>query len=415
MAELLAGGTGHSTFAPLSHSQTISIAKHLQDQICEMQARLDDFQAEYSRTKEQMQAMQQGLRKDFEAVHDLQDGLASANALVDSTRKDLARTNSNVQQLSAKQEEANNGISSLREAQKVAAMNRSKMQSEMDKCIATCNDIRAALEKQTNSEVNTLRDDFSRLTIEVRNMRDDTDTLKESAQAARDAERASALHGQSMKDDIQKTNSLMQVLDQRSAEMGRFLKKTRQIVDDHETKHTQMEENQEKLRNEVLEVFGGLKAANHEVKQVQEKLESTSNDLGATQVYLTNQQMRWDQTRQELDITKSNVRSLKDGHDMATARAQELAGQLETTKCIALDTKRGLLDTNSVVLPNLTLENLGAPIGVPRKPLTARGDMRPTNLKPLPKKVAPGGSPANKQEHRSSGAGNPEMDRMAWI
>lgn len=403
MAEILAGGTGHITHAPLSHSQTIDIAKFLQDQIKEIQGRLDDFQAEYSRTKEDMTVMQQNLRKDFDLVHSLQDGAASMGALLDATRKDLARTNGNAQQLSERQEEANKAISALEEARKAANMKMQKMDKDVQHCVSTCNDIRNTLEKQVTSEVQKTTDNLSKINLLVGHLKDDVEMLQEDGHKAREQQRTQSLYGQGMADDIQKTNSLLQMLDQRTGDIGRGLQKTRQLVDDHEHKHTKIDEDHDKMRNEVKQVAGGLAAVSSHVRQVSEELGKTSNSVTATQEQLMNTCMRLDHTGQELDITKNNVRSLKTAHEMASAKATDMASQLEKTKAIAIDTKKGLIDTNSLVLPNLNFDALS---GGPRKPISARGDLpgaRPVNLKPLPKKIASGTAQSNR------------VDVMAWI
>mmetsp|Transcript_51083 Transcript_51083/g.89242 ORF Transcript_51083/g.89242 Transcript_51083/m.89242 type:complete len:421 (+) Transcript_51083:27-1289(+) len=420
MAELLAGGSGHSSFAPLSHSQTISIAKHLQDQVSEVQTRFDDFMAEYSHTKEKMQEMQRELRKDFEAVHQLQDDLAGANATIDSTRRDLARTNMTVRELSSKLNEAtNNDVKFLKEAAKQSEMKMSKMTTEVKHCVDLGNGVRQDLENQVNLELTKIREEFRKMNVSVCRLGEDTAALQDSAQSLKADSSHAKIQRQYIRDDMAKTDTMLKVLEQRTADMNKYMKATRQIVDDSSHVCTKIEEDHDKLKSEVVQVYGGLKAVNTQVRSVQEGLEKTNSGLSATQGQLSHSFTCWDQTRQELDITKTNVRGLKEAHDLASARAHDLAGQLEATRMMAQDTRRGLIDTNSVVLPNLNL----ADMSLPRKPMTARGDMmathpgsRPLNLKPLPKKVAAQGSTGSKVNGQGSSPDSDKfMDRMAWI
>jgi len=402
----MAGGSGHATHAPLSHSQTISIAHHLQDQINQVSSRLDDFLAEYSHTKEQMQAMQRELRKDLEAVHELQDDVQHANKLIDSTRKDLARTNMNAQNLAEKLNDTNRNLNSLNEAHKHSTMVIQKTTTEVNHCVNVAKNNREGLEKQVTNEITKIREDFSRMSVLVSRLREDTLVLQDSTQSLKGETSSAAIQRQNMRDDLSNSNTMVKVLEQRTSEIGKFLKATRQIVEDNSNSCTKMEDNQNKLKSEVVEVFGGLKAVNTQVRSVQECLEKTNSGLNATQGQLTHSCTRSDQMRQELDITIQNVRSLKEAHERVSNHHRDLAGQLEATRMMAQETKRTLVDTNSLVLPNLHLGDMN---GLPRKPLSARGDMmasypgsRPVNLKPLPKKVVAPGSNAN-------------MDRMAWI
>lgn len=419
MAEFLAGASGHSSFAPLSHSQTVSIAKHLQDQISDIKSRFDEFISEYSHTKEEMQVMQKELRNDFEAVHDLQDGLASSNAIIDRTKQDLSRTNAIVSQLSGKLNEShNNDLKNLMDAQKHSELAMQKLHTEVDHCIDVGNRVRERLEKQINLEITQLKDDLKKTNLFVAHLKDDTSALQENSLALKADCRHASLQRQNMRDDMTKSDSMMKVLEQRTNDLGKSLKATQAIVDDNSNVCTKMEDNNNKLQSEMVQVASELKAANNLIRMGQEALGKTNSELQSTQGQLSHSCMIWEQTRQELDITKTNVRSLKEAHDLASVRANDLAGQLEATRLMAHDTRRGLMDTNSVVLPNLNLGDMS----MVRKPMSARADMmsthpgsRPLNLKPLPKKVPAQGSTGTVANRRGSPDPANVMDRMAWI
>merc|ERR1712118_433690 len=63
-------------------------------------------------------------------------------------------------------------------------------------------------------------------------------------------------------------------------------------------------------------------------------------------------------TRDVLEKTNANVRSLREGHEMVNATTRALQAHLEDTHAIAQSVKAGLKETNSVVLPNLTMDNV---------------------------------------------------------
>merc|ERR1712139_394006 len=99
--------------------------------------------------------------------------------------------------------------------------------------------------------------------------------------------------------------------------------------------------------------------------------------------------------RDVLEKTNSNVRSLREGHEMVNATTRALQAQLEDTHAIAQSVKAGLKETNSVLLPNLTMDNV-SPLSMGANPQhVAAGKTGATHIK----KVASGTAP----------------NRMAWI
>merc|ERR1719171_950446 len=66
------------------------------------------------------------------------------------------------------------------------------------------------------------------------------------------------------------------------------------------------------------------------------------------------------QQRSILEQTNSNVRGLRENYDMVNATTRALQAHLEDTHALCQAVKAGLKETNSVVLPNLSMDNVSA-------------------------------------------------------
>ena len=93
MADLLSGDGGkYSTFSPLSHSQTVAMGQHLQDQISALRSKVEELDHSFNHQNDHgVGSLQSRLHETEGRVQKLIDDLAHQNNKVDCGCRGLDR------------------------------------------------------------------------------------------------------------------------------------------------------------------------------------------------------------------------------------------------------------------------------------------------------------------------------------
>jgi chromosome segregation ATPase len=392
MAEILHGSSEHKTFAPLSHGQTLSVCQHLQALITQLQSQYNELRRDLKQTDDNVGALRAGLGNTNAAVHTNQENMQAMGAVIDGMKKDMGRTNVNVQKLQVGLEMTNENVAALREGAKVTNTNIQELRTANADNVRHIGLLREDVEKNVHGEISTLKDNLSKTNLALTNCRDDLEATKNKFNEFKEGLRKVDVQG--VKDDLAKTNTVVAMLEQRIHEGQLNLKATRQNLEETNSVTLKIHEDHENTKAQLGDCMGGLKKCSAHVKQLHEghenlfvKMSNTESKLESTVAGLGHQ-------RQVLDQTNSNVRALRENYDMVNSTTRALQAHLEDTYALAQAVKAGLKETNSVVLPNLSMDNVSA--------LSMGGN--PQHIK-FPETSVQGASPAKGKPYVSKGNG----------
>jgi len=168
MAEILAGQTQHSHFAPLSHGQTLAIGSHLLELIAKVDARVAELGLGLDQTNADLSNLREGVSHTNTAVHALQDALAGTNQAVDGTRKDLIRANGFLQTLQGGLQSCNENVVALTEGHKIntTSLDQAMQEGKHTKQLAL--QLQETIEKTLIVDITKLREDLSKTNLEVK-------------------------------------------------------------------------------------------------------------------------------------------------------------------------------------------------------------------------------------------------------
>eukprot|EP00746_Dinoflagellata_sp_MGD_P162743 gnl/MRDRNA2_/MRDRNA2_90439_c0_seq1.p1 gnl/MRDRNA2_/MRDRNA2_90439_c0~~gnl/MRDRNA2_/MRDRNA2_90439_c0_seq1.p1 ORF type:complete len:427 (-),score=97.63 gnl/MRDRNA2_/MRDRNA2_90439_c0_seq1:62-1279(-) len=358
MAEIIGGSSDHKTFAPLSHGQTLQVCQHLQALITQLQSQHNELRRDLKQTNDNVGALRAGLGNTNAAVHTVQENMQNMNTMMDGVKKELGRTNVNVQKLQVGLEMTNENVSALREASKVTNTNIQELRTANAEGIRQLGVLREDVEKNCHGEINELKDKLSKTNLELTTTRDDLEATKNKFHEFKDGMRRIDVQG--VKDDLAKTNTVVHMLEQRICEGQLNLKATRQNLEETNSVTLKIHEDHENTKAQLNDCSGGLKRCSAHVKSLIEGHEHLTVKMSNAESKLESTAAGLGYQRGVLDQTNSNVRSLRENYDMANATMRALQTHLEDTYALCQALKAGLKETNSIVLPNLSMDNVSA-------------------------------------------------------
>mmetsp|Transcript_81081 Transcript_81081/g.224364 ORF Transcript_81081/g.224364 Transcript_81081/m.224364 type:complete len:387 (-) Transcript_81081:90-1250(-) len=355
MADILNGTSGHSSFAPLSQAQTLSIAKHLQEQIDDLGSKCDTLSKDLQHATESIKAVATQLNN--YSVDDLRENVTSLGAQVVGLRGDLGRTNNNLQKLTHDHDATCETLSAVRDGQQVSNTKMQKIVGDLEQVAAKARDLKTVLETKVNVEAQQLRDELSKTNHRVDLINQDMPVLKAGLQNQKEALHDTQNDLQALTGDLAMTNTNAGMLEQKMSDLSASLREAKQNLSDTDTALTQLREDHGLTKDYLNTTNGNLKKTGTHVKQVSETLNRTMNELRSAKAKLDCTSETLDIARKDLEGEKAKVKSLRDSQDRVNATQGQLASQLEETSAVLNETRMGLKETNSLVLPNLQLDS----------------------------------------------------------
>lgn len=357
MADLLDGATDHIHYAPLSHSQTLAIGRHLQDQIRDLQDKMASLTSMLDATNEGQRTMRGNKDDLFTAVRDLQDDLANTKTVVDSTRKELGRTNSVVQKLQTGLEQSNENIAALRDGHKVTNMNLNKVAVDLNNTTAIATKLQETVERKVEVDLLGLTDELSKTNLDMKHLRADEQALKKGLHEAKEVLRECCQRVKGLSDSVSETNTVLNINEQRLGDTVTGLKNTRQNVEDLTAAHVKLHEEHEMTKANTADLQAGLRKVQNHAATLHEGLDKTSESLAGTQSQLNHHRGVVEKVRFELGETRGRVQVLKEGQEMAKSHIHHLRGELTEVSNTAQRVQAGLKEQSTLLLPNIHLDS----------------------------------------------------------
>eukprot|EP00927_Polykrikos_kofoidii_P027185 TRINITY_DN24014_c0_g3_i1.p1 TRINITY_DN24014_c0_g3~~TRINITY_DN24014_c0_g3_i1.p1 ORF type:complete len:413 (+),score=82.71 TRINITY_DN24014_c0_g3_i1:71-1309(+) len=410
--DILHGQSNHATFAPLSHAQTVSICRHLQEQIDALMARNRAFERDQADHANSVQAAHDNLTA-LDVDQNFKDQKTEYQELSEDNRKEIGRTNAALQKLQAGLEQSNENLLVLREAHKVSNVNMRSIAQDVASNAAAATNLREILEKKVVVDIETLRDELCKTNMLVQNLQGENELCKGALQAHKEEHRKIRADALTMRNDLVKTDTRVTLLDQRSGEIARSLRETRQGLEDTTAVVVRLREDVDNTKANVLDLIAGLKKVAAQARQGLDSTERHTAELQSVEGQLGNVTSMAESNRQGLEQAKLSCRALREGQERHGKLQHQIQGELDQLRSMVNTTSRTLMQTNGLVLPNLTMETGGGnasaageavrnALGMPSPPMT-------------PLKAGPPGGAGRGAQFKKAGAGpGTPLDKMAW-
>lgn len=355
MATLLEGTGGHVTHAPLSYEQTASMGKHLQDQIDALKSRFDSMRGDHDGSSDVVGDLGRSLAKQLERLHKLEEDLVATNSLVDGQHKELARTNGTIGQMQQEFANVNDIVFALRKGHKVVRMDLQKVSQDLIDTSNVTKAVKEALERKVLAELQRHDTDLKQADLNIGRLRHDAEVIRENVQSTRDDLRAAedALH--LAREDIVNLSKDVCTLDARSCELTKTLKDTRQKLEDVKAACSNVSDDHDGTKSSVADLQQTSAKLGSHCRQLQDGLNRTAVGLQGTQTQLTNTVGVVETTQEHLEQIKSDLLNVRHNHEDLVGKHKTIARATEDLQHVSQETRKGLRDTNSLVLPNLQM------------------------------------------------------------
>eukprot|EP00928_Gymnodinium_smaydae_P072114 TRINITY_DN55534_c0_g1_i1.p1 TRINITY_DN55534_c0_g1~~TRINITY_DN55534_c0_g1_i1.p1 ORF type:complete len:413 (+),score=84.71 TRINITY_DN55534_c0_g1_i1:51-1289(+) len=353
MVDILKGNTPLATFAPLSHEQTVSVCRHLQEQIDSLLMRFQSLETHHGNTEASVQGVKQNLSS-LNVESNFRRQNKEMRALNDSNAKDIQRAFGGLQQLKLKAEEATDHQRKLEEAQRASDLSIQTVAKDLLSTTAFVSELRATVEKKVFVDIEKLREDLRRTDLSVRNVQTEVELQRSGLQAQREEHRELLAEVQGLRADLGKTDSRAQMLEQRCGELTKGLKGVRQDLEETAAAVIRCRDDLEGTNAQVADVNVGVQKATTVAKYASDVSDRNSHALTVAQAQGGNTACVADSARTAVEQLKAVCKSLREGQERNAKQHSQLMREMEQLKLVMVDTKRSLAQTNSLVLPNLS-------------------------------------------------------------
>mmetsp|Transcript_101873 Transcript_101873/g.288466 ORF Transcript_101873/g.288466 Transcript_101873/m.288466 type:complete len:406 (-) Transcript_101873:89-1306(-) len=404
MADLLNGTSGHMQFAPLSSLQTQSMCKHLRDRIVQVESRADVLEHEKRSLADKAAGVWAALQKEVARIDRLREELEGAQGDLAGQKRALSSADSGIHKLQTGLEQSNQNVSMLRDAQRRMDERLSDTAKSLERNDRRTAQLLEALEKQVNPEAAKLRADLGATNFNVARLLEAVEALKASSQAQ--LEQIRAAHGkvQATEDGLARTHSLAEALQQQSAEHGKALKDMQKAMDGARSGLAKLRELQERAAAQVAEVGASTKKNSGDISKNTDALEQTGNAVQKIKQQMNKALSDIGATKQNVTDMHLDLQRLRSSHQVASEEHGMLARQVQQIEQSAWETRKGLCQTNAVVLPNLQMNSgvaLSTDVPLPVSGRTPRGG-QPVAYSAAKVAAAPGAHSAR------------NMDNLKW-
>jgi len=356
MATLLAGDSGHYSYAPLSQGQTMSICQHLESMIRELRSQFGEMRRDLTNTDSTMAQVRNSLGSTNASVQGLQEAQVVSTNAVDTLKRDVDRTGNKVNKLGVNLESVADVCNSLKESQKVMKISYQQLKQGLATLTERANHVDKVLESSQAGIHTELREQLQHAMVGIKGLRDDHQCTKSSTQELREGLRSTNGRVQGLGEDINKITTHAGLMEHRLGEACVNLKATRQSLAETNAVALKSHEDHRQTKANLGFTQEGVKKCASHVKQLHEAVDLATTKLNNTQDQVQRTIATVAYSKELIDATVSQVRSLRDDHEMVSAATMSLRAGLQDTAATMQSVQADLREANQLVLPNLRLD-----------------------------------------------------------
>jgi len=216
--------------------------------------------------------------------------------------------------------------------------------------------IRDMVESKVQPNLEKLREELHKTDYDTKQLKDTCDQIRADAKTQLENLRATHAMARGTADNLAKTDSSMQKLAQKTNDLSKMLVKTQKNLDGTRSGLMKLQDNQVRTASAVNDAQGGLKKLNDDARLHKEHLNTTATNLDTNQGQLDRAVDDLRNAKDALARQEAVIGKLKSNLEVLTAKNEQISLQLEQTDMMARGVKKGLDQTNAVVLPNLALD-----------------------------------------------------------
>jgi len=358
MAELIGGGSQHVKYAPLSHGQSMSIAKHLQDQITNLEIRIQTIQDGLSSVQKETHSVSGRITMEAGRIDSVRDGVAQAQHAIQSNSENLSQTSSDVHRLQASLEKTNETVGLLNTNHRKMGTVMMQTNRDLAQTKGTVQKLQEKVDGEIAAELEKVRAELGSGSGKTGRIHESTELLKSDAAKAKEQIKSLEASVNSITNGLIKTNTEADVLKAHvHTDVSKRIKDLQEGVQQGKESLQRLNQGQHRLLADVTSLQDAQKQIISDASEVRSQAKSTSQSLDQTQNLLYNTCGMVETTKNGLDEAKGHIHDLKGGHDLLIGRQYELVRKLNTTNTLAQNLATGLRNTNAVVMPNLRLDS----------------------------------------------------------
>jgi len=353
------GGTSqHVKYAPLSHGQSMSIAKHLQEQITNLEIRIQTIQDGLTSVKNETNSVSGRISMEAGRIDSVRDGVAQAQNAVQANGENLAQTTSDVHRLQASLEKTNETLGLLNANHRKMGTVMMQNGRDLKHTNGLVEKLQERIDDEIAEELERLRTEIGSGGGKVGRVQESTELLKSDAAKAKEQIKSLEASVKAITNGLIKTNTEADVLKAHvHTEVAKGIKDVQQGVQDGKESLYRLNQGQHRLLADVSSLQEAQKQIVSDASDVKSQAKNTAQSLDQTQNLLYNTCGMVETTKNGLDEAKGHIHDLKGGHDLLIGRQYELARKLNSTNSLAQNLATGLRNTNAVVMPNLRLDS----------------------------------------------------------
>jgi len=354
----MGGASQHVKYAPLSHGQSMSIAKHLQDQITTLEVRIQTIQDGLSSVQSETNSVSGRVAVEAGRIDSVRDGVEKAQRAIQANSENLFQTTSDVHRLQASLEKTNETIGLLNANHRKMGTVMMQTNRDLKRTEGVVEKLQEKIDVEIAAELEKVRAELGNGSGKVGRVHESTELLKSDAAAAKEKIKSLEASVKAITNGLIKTNTEADVLKTHvHADVAKSIKDLQQGVQEGKESTHRLNQGQHRLLADVNSLQDGQKQLISDASELRSQAKSTAQSLDQAQNLLYNTCGMVETTKNGLDEAKGHLHDLKGGHDLLIGRQYELARKLNTTNNLAQNLATGLRNTNAVVMPNLRLDS----------------------------------------------------------
>jgi len=357
MAELVEGTSGHATYAPLSHSSTTSMGRHLQDQIRQLQQAFSSLGKDMGESNQAITDLRKAVAGAGGELSHINDRLQHTTTTVEKQGNEAARAAAVAAKVQKSLEGAKNNVAELMDAKKVSDTLMVKMQKDITKQAERQHEFQETIEKRVEADIRSLRDDFGKSELRVAQLKADFESARRELNDEKEQLRLAYVGLKEAQERMNDMDTFAKILEQRVADGAAGLKSTRAELEALNTTTVKLQEDYDNTKAKVGDQHRGIKRVEGYVKQVHSGLEESKLAINTAHEKLARHAISGETLTQSVEDARARIQSVHEGNDRANNTIADLTKQLADTDANTRAVRAGLKESNSILLPNLQLDS----------------------------------------------------------
>eukprot|EP00811_Abedinium_folium_P036659 NODE_9348_length_1430_cov_9.290867.p1 GENE.NODE_9348_length_1430_cov_9.290867~~NODE_9348_length_1430_cov_9.290867.p1 ORF type:complete len:370 (-),score=111.98 NODE_9348_length_1430_cov_9.290867:238-1347(-) len=354
MADILDDTSSVVGSAPLTASQTVSIARSLQDEINTLASRMDGMMHELNRADSGR--LCKTVEEQGAKIYETDDKMRSMDTGLSGFKKDLQRQSAALLKLQAEQADIIEQLHGSKDTMKLVDGRLENFRLELAPTVALAQACRDQLDNHVGVSLRELHGEVETLHDHLRKFSDLGQTTRMELIGDRANTRTLQQMVDTMRDNAEKLTTHVGVIDTRGQESIMELKKTTNLVNEMDTAMQKLLKDMDMVKDDQEEMKSGSGGVASHLR----KLSDTVVNAERERQVLT---QRVEKTCAELvehsgmlDMMRMNYQGVKDGQDNAMKTLRNFKGELENVQATANSVRSGLKETRMLVLPNLNVD-----------------------------------------------------------